>query len=74
MLQRMPPRAGIAADELQRAEAYASAALSGASCKSEAGLKLLGDIKLAAYAAGSSPAQSFESQSPSELLEAFFSR
>lgn len=70
--EKSSPGAGIAADELQRAESFANAALAGASCKSEAGLKLLGDIRLAFYAAGASPAQDTQHQSAAQALEGFF--
>lgn len=66
------PGAGIAANELQRAESFANAALAGASCKSEAGLKLLGDIRLAFYAAGASPTQDTQHQPAAQALEGIF--
>ncbi len=67
------PGAGMAADELQRAETYASAALRGSSHKSEAGLKLLGDIKLLRHATGPGPQQELQHQHPTGL-DALFTR
>ena len=43
-------------------------ALSGASCKSEAGLKLLGDIKLAYHAAGTGLAKGTDESSMPWML------
>lgn len=65
---------GMAADELARAEALMRVALSGNSCKSEAGLKLLGDIKLAYHAAGAGPAQGTDEPSAMHAVEGIFSR
>lgn len=64
----------MAADELQRAETYANAALCGVSHKSEAGLKLLGDILLARHATGPSPQQEMQHQHPTVNLDALFTR
>lgn len=66
--------AGMAADDLARAEAFMHIALSGASCKSEAGLKLLGDIKLAYHAAGTGLAQGTDESSIVHAVESIFSR
>ena len=49
-------------------------ALSGASCKSEAGLKLLGDIKLAYHAAGTGLAQRIDEPSAMHAVESICSR
>ena len=64
----------MAADELQRAEDYACAALRGASHKSEAGLKLLGDIKLAHYAVGPSVKHDMLHRHPTAVLMGLFTR
>ena len=70
LLQGSSSGAGMAADELQRAEEYASAALREASHKSEAGLKLMGDIKLARHAAGPSLKRCMQQQDPTAASEA----
>ena len=49
-------------------------ALSGSSCKSEAGLKLLGDIKLAYHAAGAGAAQGPDESPAMHAVESIFSR
>ena len=49
-------------------------ALSGSSCKSEAGLKLLGDIKLAYHAAGTGLAQGVDESPIVHAVESIFSR
>ena len=64
----------MAADELARAEAFMRVALSRTSCKSEAGLKLLGDIKLAYHAAGTGAAQGTDEFSATHAVEGLFSR
>ena len=64
----------MAVDDLARAEVFIQVALSGASCKSEAGLKLLGDIKLAYHAAGTGLAQGADESSAMHAAEGIFSR
>ena len=64
----------MAADELHKAESYANAALPGSSHKSEAGLKLLGDIKLACSSCGPSLKQDMQHQTSTDALETFFTR